>query len=354
MKKSTETINIVLGNHRSLWGLIHIIDVLQINLLKEFEITFSSFPKENNVNVFIEEFSNKKYLKNMREISSTNVLICTEFYKKLNTRNVLNRPDTLIHRIFSSLKLIYRAVGIVKIRVILRYTKSALADALRFSQKERYMKARAKGLEKALDYNLFSLIVMLHPNCIPVNDSIRTKIPCLTLMPQVKLTKKSQEFLISGITTNLDLRTYGSLSPYRDLMKQLISRNLSIDAIKHFNFDDLTSTKSKIKTEIADSTPIDMYFQNDTWWPYTSPIRIATSFSFGNVVCLVENNDNYHPITSVCLQIPHREGLQYLEQSLHKQKMNIKANLRLYNKEAKNTNYKIILALKELASKFGN
>ncbi len=72
-------VNLVVGNHKSFFGITHIIEFLKKDILHGIEYEVSMYPNTKIPNLIIEDFHSKRFRKYLTGTKSKNVLIVTEF-----------------------------------------------------------------------------------------------------------------------------------------------------------------------------------------------------------------------------------------------------------------------------------
>ena len=320
---------LVIGNHRNRWGIEHILEILQRDLLSTFNVQICQFPKSNAVNLFIEEFSSKEYIRNIEASKGTNILIVTEFLSKSKASLKINNFPVFKLAFFAELLKKYRN-PILIFRLSKIYIHEALRRKLFFSPGRRYWKSREKGLSYLLDKGYFKSIISLHPSCL---ENIDVGVQNYTYYPILNNSRKSIRY------KNSNLITMGSLNAYRKCMLIDINQSLPMGVI-HYSSENLDLEMQK-----SNATFVDIYLPNSPYWPYTSPIRIVTSLNKGIPVILYKNQDS-HPITETIPKIADiREFTLFEEGKIEKF---YAEKIRDYNKFAKRNNDEIVSLIRSL------
>jgi hypothetical protein len=315
-------INVVIGNHSSNWGITSILQVLKRDLLADNPNSFSFYPKENVVNIFIEDFHSSKYVRAISGMSQTiNVLIMTEFYRDFRGMKFLNT--------FISLRSMRSIVQIFTESIIFRYSKHSA-----------YWRRRKRNLDKLLKSGYFAYAIQLHPESF----SWKTKYdlgldvlyPTITNLDLDQLNVKLPKLI-----------TFGSDSQFRRKQRHKFHKNLPMH-IERLSFETLENSKTR-----KDFNLVDVYFRNSSPWKYTSPIRISASTSIGIPVILIDNLDN-HPITKCCLCLGFNDLSkidQIFQSTLGENSIKFNVEIQNYNTYAKAKNTAIKNKIVALSSR---
>lgn len=327
MKRS---IRIVIGNHHSYWGVDHIIEILSRDLFKDTDVSVTHFPSDQAVNIFIEEFSSKAYRELVVKCKGKKVLVSTEFItKQSNVYKINNFPSFTVEILRQIINSSDNPVSCA--RLIYLLAKDSFRKNVFITKTFKYWKSREEGLKEVLASANFDLIIGLHPKTIEVFES---HWDTAVFYPTVRRVLKKR-FL-----SNSKLITTGTLNLSRQAMLRQITRKLPI-SIAHFQMEDLENGNYSHENAL-----VDVYLPNSVSWPYTSPIRIASSFSRNIPVVLYRNKDK-HPITQICLQINDIVELSEIETMDLKNYFSM--NIIEYNRFAKAENLRIMNKMKSLS-----
>lgn len=307
-------VNLVVGNHKSFFGITHIIDFLKKDILPGIEYEISMYPSTKHPNLIIEDFHSRHFRKQLNGSKTKNILIVTEFLS--------SRDSVEINQFEREPFVTY-----------LRLAKSVLfrkAPAREFASNFRreylpkvnsYWRERRKGLQEIIEDEIFTASLLLHPAAVA--NFAEFPLTHVTLFPELKMPSHD-----SNITNTFI--TMGSMTPYRRRTLELLNRELPL-GVQHVKDEQLTS----ISNELKGLRIVDIYMRNATNWNYTSPIRISRSMSQGREVVLFDNKDFLHPIVDTCANIGNPYELSNIEERLEDLKLERASNTVKYNEEAR-------------------
>ena len=347
----TQEINIVCGNHKSIWGIEHIISLLRKDLFSNFNVEFSLFPEPNKINIFIEEFSDRKFRKKIEKIPGTHILVLSEFIGKKRRSLTLNKIVPIRKKLYYSTIFLIRNAKFISVSQIYRAFFEIINLCNPFSRRERYFRQRADGLKKLLDKKFFSLIIQLHPECVSLNGSKHfITAPLYTYYPKIDFEKKL--YTLESESKLMQFISSGSQNSYRRISLQLLEKTIPLKTLRVIQDNDRRDdnsiiSKLQLKKERKVLKYIDLYVRNWSWWPYTSPIRISYSYSTGNIVCLLDNLDN-HPITSACIQLNQEVEIFEAIDIVNKNLSDLSQAISKYNSFAEIKKHELLTVFKKL------
>lgn len=276
-------------------GILDIIEVIKETLPKNLPVSEDYFIKRNSINIIIEDFHNKYFLKYIESIyldsSVITILVLTEFVgpqyagKLLLNRFGLKRRKLIIFGEYNLFNLpdIFYIFFPNKIR--------------NYVYGRKYWIQREKGLKNFLKNSPPLIILTLHPEIksqmdLYLNELKIKDIEVYCLYPIVKVSQHrlntEQWMPIYG--------TFGFLNRYRNKEIKKIEKNWPLKIFK-LNHIENSRYNSKIKkNSYADTGLVDLYIKNTQKWPYCSPIRIFRSLKRGIPVATLATYQDSHPI----------------------------------------------------------
>lgn len=331
-------INIVIGNHKSIWGIDYILDIIVKDLLADFSWEINNYPKANWINLYIEDFHDKSFVQEMQNTPGKHILICTEFIEFRGKNLRLNPSKITLRALRSDIKLLQSSLNIEDWKSCFRYVSHRTLEYLGLSKRRLYFRRRAKALNKLFLESFFDFVIQLHPSVgVPEKIQGANRNNTLNFFPQIGQYKFAERKF-----ERKKFITQGSENPYRQLIIRKMNHEL-VDKIQR------RENISKEELTLENKTAVvDLYIKNRLDWTFSSPIRIARSISAGMFVCLVDNTDFVHPIVKVCMSIESTKGIWLVEDIFDKYLRTLKQEFTKYENWARAQNAIIAKKLMEI------
>lgn len=299
-------INIVVGNHQSIIGIIEVIYSVYSALQDRFVVKVSQYLVENQVNIIIDEFTSPIFHEMIAGMKkrfprTKVVVVATEFvtpisilgYKVMNTFNFFGSPHDWIFFIFTFLK------------------------SLTNKAHRSYMHMRYLGFIKAMD--ICDELACIHPGILSaLNASQATPKPCRAFL--IYPTIKKPLHLRSLRTLAASFTVTGSITPFRRRIISRINRLCRdifhlppIITIKEFKNEMSLTELASLEEGVEANVFLDRIYsaaETETLynlnppqgrnWKYSSPMRILRAVLIGQIPVITEKC-NDHPLEEVAL-----------------------------------------------------